>query len=133
MFLIQLFPVVCSGYLLSVSLYLYIVPLAIVVALLAIYFLMDKSKKKFAFKREALKNEIRQLKKHNETLADELIFLTAKLKVGETQWSKWDEEKQLLIQKIEKLENQIEKLNKSEIAEKEDIIIEYYVNEKYGD
>jgi len=130
--LIHLFPVVCFGYFLSVNLFLYIVPIAIIVALIAIYFIMDNSKKNFAFKRNALINEIKQLKKHNENLAEELIALTTKLKDGETRWSKWAEEKQFLIQQNKSLEQQIKNMRKSESTEIEEIIIEYYVNDKPG-
>lgn len=128
--LIHLSPVVCFGYIFSESLFLFLVPISIIVAFISIYFLMDKSKKNFAFKKNAFMNDIRQLKKHNESLAEELKFLTTKLVEGETRWSHWDEEKQLLIQEKESLEQQIKNMGKSESAEREEIIIEYYVNER---
>ena len=127
---IQLLPVVCYGYILSVSLYLYLVPLAIVVALLAIYFLMDKSKRNFAFKSEAFEKKIHKLSTENKNLADELAELKKMLEENNTQKEKLDHEKQSMILKIKELEKQIEKLTKVEIAEKEDIIVEYYLKGK---
>jgi septal ring factor EnvC (AmiA/AmiB activator) len=131
--LFHLFPVICYGYLMSVSLFYILIPISIFGALIAIYFLVDKSKENFAFKCEALMKKINQLDDENKNLAEELTDLKTKLEVSEKQKEEWNREKQSLIQIIEELENQITKLKKSETAEKEDIIIEYYVNEKSSD
>jgi peptidoglycan hydrolase CwlO-like protein len=109
------------------------VPFAIVVALLAIYFLMDKLKRSFAFKSEAFEKKIHKLSAENKNLAHELAELKTMLEENNKQKEKSDHEKQSMIQKIKELEKQIKKLTKIEIAEKEDIIIEYYLNEKHGE
>lgn len=131
--LIHLFPVMCFGYLLSVSVFLYIAPISIVVVLIAVYFIMDKYKKNFAFKKDALMKKITQLSEENKILSKELAGLKIILEESEKQKHEWDQEKQSLIHKIEELENQIVNLKMNEIAKKDDIIIEYYLNEKYGE
>jgi hypothetical protein len=93
---------------------------------------MDNSKKNFAFKKEALMEEIRKLKKQNETQAEEINALTIKLADGEKQWNAWTIDKNLLIEENESLKLQIKNSLKIESDEKEDIIIEYYLNENSG-
>lgn len=126
------FPVICLGYFFLENIFLIIVPVSIIGALLAIYFLMDNSKKNFAFKKEALMEEIRKLKKQNETQAEEINALTIKLADGEKQWNAWTIDKNLLIEENESLKLQIKNSLKIESDEKEDIIIEYYLNENSG-
>jgi uncharacterized protein (DUF3084 family) len=120
------------GYFFLENIFLIIVPVSIIGALLAIYFLMDNSKKNFAFKKEALMEEIRKLKKQNETQAEEINALTIKLADGEKQWNAWTIDKNLLIEENESLKLQIKNSLKIESDEKEDIIIEYYLNENSG-
>jgi uncharacterized protein (DUF3084 family) len=124
--------VVCLGYAFSENIFILIVPVTILGTILLIYFLMDNSKKNFAFKEDALMREIRKLKLQCETQADELKALNIKLEEDETQYNVWKEEKTLLIEENESLKKQIKNSLKIESAEKDDIIIEYYLNEKSG-
>lgn len=134
-FLINLFPIVCFGYFVVENLFLYLVILILVVAFGVLYFIADKYKKNFAFKRDALIMKINLLKKNNETISKELedytkeiADLQLKLKDIENERNSWIEEKKKLEEEIKDLKIKTQDFNK-----KDDIVIEYYMNKKSGD
>jgi len=128
--LIYLFSVVFIGNVLAANLLYYLIPASIFLAIIAIYFIHDHTKKNFDFKQEKFLKEISDLQSHNEKLNEELIDLTKNLEIENAKWGNSEKEKQILIQEKEQLEETIQSLRKARQDEKDDIVIEYFLNDK---
>jgi septal ring factor EnvC (AmiA/AmiB activator) len=123
-------PVFCPGYLLSGNLYFILVPVSIIGALLVIYFIWNNSKKNFAFKEDALIREAEQLKRQRDLLAVELSAVKKQLETDENQRNALVAEKLALTEEIDTLKKQLLNSAKTEKTDKDEIVIEYYLNEK---
>jgi len=132
LFLIQIFTGKFLGYIISGNLILLILFLLIAVVSIAIYSLLRNSKKSFSSQMDNLKKEIGDLKMKHENQTKELAGLNAKLDEGINRMRKLEQEKETLILEKKALEEQILQFGNHESKEKEDIIIEYYMNEKPG-
>jgi len=115
---------------LAANLLYYLIPASIFLAIIAIYFIHDHTKKNFDFKQEKFLKEISDLQSHNEKLNEELIDLTKNLEIENAKWGNSEKEKQILIQEKEQLEETIQSLRKARQDEKDDIVIEYFLNDK---
>lgn len=107
--------------------------LILMVALVIQYLLVQKFRKKLVFVEGNEKNRITELKKMIGSKDIEINNLRSKLKINETKWNDWDEEKDKLIRKIKNQERQIENYKMNENITKDDLIIEYYMNKKLVD
>jgi len=130
---IPVFSVICSSLLFTANSLLLFVLLILVTALVVLYLRIVKYKNKLVFVEGDAKNRIRELKKMLGSKDLEINNLRSKLKMNETKWNDWDEEKDKLIRKIKNQEKQIENYKMNENVTKDDLIIEYYLNKKSVD
>jgi len=127
------FLVICSSLLSTANSLFLIVLLILVTALGVLYLRVVGYKAKLVFVEGDEKNRIRELKKMLGSKDIEINNLRSKLKMNETKWNDWDEEKDKLIRKIKNQERQIENYKVNEKITKDDLIIEYYMNNKSVD
>ena len=127
------FLVICSSLLSTANSLFLIVLLILVTALVVLYLRVVRYKDKLVFVEGDEKNRIRELKKMLGSKDLEINNLRSKLKMNETKWNDWDEEKDKLIRKIKNQERQIENYKVNEKITKDDLIIEYYMNNKSVD
>jgi len=131
-FLIISFTVVYIEETISGNLFLFTVLLLIVIFLATTYFIAAYYKKKFAIINDTLIERLKLIKEHNATLTKEQKAFTKELSVAQSKFievenelKKCIEEKKKADQEITVLKDSIQNTNKNE-----DIIIEYYMNEK---
>ena len=127
------FLVICSSLLSTANSLFLIVLLILVTALVVLYLRVVRYKDKLVFVEGDEKNRIRELKKMLGSKDLEINNIRSKLKMNETKWNDWDEEKDKLIRKIKNQERQIENYKVNEKITKDDLIIEYYMNNKSVD
>jgi len=107
--------------------------LILMTALVVLYLRVVRYKNKLIFVEGDEKNRIKELKKIIGSKDIEINNLRSKLKMNETKWNDWDEEKDKLIRKIKNQERQIENYKMNENITKDDLVIEYYMNKKLVD
>lgn len=125
--------VICSSLLSAASSLFFIVLLILMTALIVLYLRVVRYKNKLIFVEGDEKNRITELKKIIGSKDIEINNLRSKLKMNETKWNDWDEEKDKLIRKIKNQERQIENYKMNENITKDDLVIEYYMNKKLVD
>lgn len=125
--------VICSSLLSAASSLFFIVLLILMTALVVLYLRVVRYKNKLMFFESDEKIRITELKKIIGSKDIEINNLRSKLKMNETKWNDWDEEKDKLIRKIKNQERQIENYKMNENMTKDDLIIEYYMNKKLVD
>ena len=130
---IPVFSVIYSSLLFTAnSLFLFVL-LILGIALVVLYLRVVRYKNKLIFVEGDGKNRLRDLKKLLGAKDTEINNLRSKLKMNETKWNDWDDEKEKLNRKIKNLERQIENYKMNENVTKDDLIIEYYLNKKSVD
>ena len=103
----------------------------VVAAILATGFLIvNRNKKKWAFEKHDLIQQINNLQKQKDDLEKDVANLQQKLKLLENKEIEWEKEREKLLQKIKEQEDKIKQLSKKEDPGKKDVIIEYYMNDK---
>jgi len=134
-FLTGMFPAVFLGELNPESVFMYLGLLLFVVVLVVILLIVRNFKKNFVDEINALKSKLILLKDHNETILKEQKILTNELSVlllkvveVENELSKCIEEKKKLEQEYQSLNDRIQNPKTNN-----DIIIEYYTNDKSGE
>jgi peptidoglycan hydrolase CwlO-like protein len=99
------------------------------IILVGIYLIITHYKKDSDFKWHDLTARINSLKLQKDNLAAELVNLKEKVEKDEKKWSEWKAEKEKLIQEIEDLKKQMLEITKKKDDTKNDVIIEYYMND----
>lgn len=103
----------------------------VVAVILATGFLIvNRNKKKWAFKKHDLVQQIKKLKEEKGDLEKEVADLNEKLKLLEDKEIEWEKEREDRSGRIKELEDRIKQLSKKEEPGKKDVIIEYYMNDK---
>ncbi|WP_372948264.1 hypothetical protein [Mariniphaga sp.] len=113
----------------------YVLLLGFLIFPVGIFFVTRYFKKKIAYNHDTLSGKISFLGEQNRILlkeqnarSSEIIALKEQFKEAENKLDKWFTEKAELEQEIQFLKDQMQKSTKND-----DIIIEYYMNEKSGD
>lgn len=102
----------------------------LILMLAGVFFIVANYKKNFDLKRQELFMQISYLKSQDENLKKDFANLKEKLERDEKIWRRWEEEKNKLNQEIEKLKQQLQNLQIKLNVKKDDVIIEYYMNDK---
>ena len=102
----------------------------LILMLAGVFFIVANYKKNFDLKRQELFMQINYLKSQDENLKKDFANLKEKLERDEKIWRRGEEEKNKLNQEIEKLKQQLQNLQIKLNVKKDDVIIEYYMNDK---
>jgi peptidoglycan hydrolase CwlO-like protein len=102
----------------------------LVVALVILYLLLVKYKNKSVFQEDDRENKIRDLQEMLISKDKEIFHLESKLKKSEAKWENLEKENEKLNRKNKNLEGQIKKSEMNVTTAKEDLIIQYYMNNK---
>lgn len=125
----SLYPETQLEYVISGNTALIAALLFIAVVGLGSYLIMRNYRRNFVFEMKTFRENFDHEKMHWEHLRNELNILQAKLSDFEKEKISWGDEKQKLLKTISDLQEQIKSINAEADSGKDDIIIEYYMNQ----
>ena len=107
-----------------------IIAVAVAVTLAAAFLIINHKKKTWKIEKHDLVQQIKVQTEQKEALEGEIAGFQGKLKLLEEELSDCSENRELLSQRIEELEEEVKQLSKKEDTGKKDVMIEYYMNDK---
>ena len=120
--------VICSNLFFQTNSLIIIVGFLLLIALGILSFGVMKYKNRAVFLEDEKEKEIRDLHEKLRIKEKEINQLGSRLQKGETMWENWADEKEKLGRKIKSMGKIIEQYKTNNTNEKNDIVIEYYMN-----
>ena len=120
--------VICSNLFFQTNSLIIIVGFLLLIALGILSFGVMKYKNRAVFLEDEKEKEIHDLHEKLRIKEKEINQLGSRLQKGEAMWENWADEKEKLGRKIKSMGKIIEQYKTSNTNEKNDIVIEYYMN-----